>query len=288
MNDFIEIINEHLDKYLEIGYPEEIFKAMKYTLMLQGKRLRPVMCLETVRMLGEDYTKALPSACAIEMLHVQSLIHDDLPCMDNDDFRRGKPSNHKVFGEASAVLAGDALLTFAPQTIIEKSENLTPMQILRILSEYTKFAGAYGLIAGQVVDIASEKGNFEKPPEETLDFIHINKTASLFRLAIKIGAIIANADKKTEDELDKFAKSFGLAFQIYDDIMDEISSFEEMGKTAGKDKNSGKLTYVSLYGLENAKTKFYCHIQECYDIIDKYNSDIFNKILDKLSKRISD
>ena len=120
MKELINIVNEHLDEYLQIVYPEDIFKAMKYTLMLPGKRLRPVMCLETARILGADIKKALPSACAIEMLHVQSLIHDDLPCMDNDDFRRGKPSNHKVFGEANAVLAGDALLTFAPQLIIEK------------------------------------------------------------------------------------------------------------------------------------------------------------------------
>ena len=128
---------------------------MKYTVTLLGKRLRPVMCLETARMLGGDMNKALPTACAIEMLHAQSLIHDDLPCMDNDDFRRGKPSNHKVFGEANAVLAGDALLTFAPQLIIEKSE-LSPEIVLKLVHEFTKWGGAYALIAGQVVDIESE------------------------------------------------------------------------------------------------------------------------------------
>ena len=122
MKELIKLVDEHLDKYLTITYPEDIFKAMKYTLMLPGKRLRPVMCLETTRMLGGEIENALPMACAIEMLHVQSLIHDDLPCMDNDDFRRGQPSNHKVFGEANAVLAGDALLTYAPQIIIEKSK----------------------------------------------------------------------------------------------------------------------------------------------------------------------
>ena len=168
MKELINLVNEHLDEYLQVVYPEDIFKAMKYTLMLPGKRLRPVMCLETARILGADIKKALPSACAIEMLHVQSLIHDDLPCMDNDDFRRGKPSNHKVFGEANAVLAGDALLTFAPQLIIEKSKDLLSMtQIVRILHEYTKFAGAYGLIAGQVVDIESEGGKLVKSSKET-------------------------------------------------------------------------------------------------------------------------
>ena len=230
--------------------------------------------------------KAFPAACAIEMLHVQSLIHDDLPCMDNDDFRRGKPSNHKVFGEANAVLAGDALLTYAPQTIIERSKELSAEQLVKIIYEYTKFAGAYGLIAGQVVDIESEGGKYVKSPEETLDFIHLNKTAVLFRLAVRIGAIIANASSEQFEEMDSFAKKFGLAFQIYDDIMDEISTFEEMGKTIGKDKNSGKLTYVSLYGLDEAKNKFYSLIEECYDIIGKYNSEILCEILSKLKNRI--
>ena len=288
MKELINLIDKTLDEYMRVEYPETIFNAMKYTLMLPGKRLRPIMCLETVRMLGEDIKKALPSACAIEMLHVQSLIHDDLPCMDNDDFRRGKPSNHKIFGEANAVLAGDALLTYAPQTIIEKSKDLTSEQIVRIIHEFTKFGGAYGLIAGQVVDIESEGGKLDKSKEETLDFIHLNKTAVLFRLALKMGAIISKADQKTEKELDNFGKKFGLAFQIYDDIMDEISTFEEMGKTIGKDKEAEKLTYVSLYGLEEAKKRFRVLINECYDIIEKYHSKIFEEILGKLKERVGE
>ena len=288
MKNLINLIEKHLDEYLPIGYPADIFKAMKYTLMLPGKRLRPIFCLETVRMLGGNIEQAMPTACAIEMLHVQSLIHDDLPCMDNDDFRRGKPSNHKVFGEANAVLAGDALLTFAPQLIIEKTEGLFKERLINVLHEYTKFAGVYGLIAGQVVDIDSEKGVFENTSkEETLDFIHLNKTAALFRLSMRTGAIIAGADARIIEKFDKFATTFGMAFQIYDDIMDEISSFEEMGKTIGKDKNAGKLTYVSLYGLENAKKKFNENIKICYDIINNYDSKIIKEILDKLSKRIN-
>ena len=286
MKELISIIDKKLDEYMPITYPEDIFKAMKYTLSLPGKRLRPVMCIETARLLGCDIEKVLPAACALEMIHVQSLIHDDLPCMDNDDFRRGKPSNHKVFGEANAVLAGDALLTFAPQLIIEKSHGLSPEQIVRILHEYTKFAGAYGLIAGQVVDIESEGGKLVKSPEETLDFIHLNKTAVLFRLAVRTGVICAEGDKKTLMEFDNFATKFGLAFQIYDDIMDEISTFEELGKSIGKDEKSEKLTYVSLYGLDEAKNKFTRLIEECYGIIDKYHSNIFREILDKLKNRI--
>ncbi len=288
MKNLINKINENLDKFLPVVYPEDIFKAMKYTLMLPGKRLRPIMCIETSRLLGGSEDDVMPSACAIEMLHVQSLIHDDLPCMDNDDFRRGKPSNHKVFGEANSVLAGDALLTMAPQIIIENSKNLSDTQIVKIIHEYTKFAGAYGLIAGQVVDIESEGGKLVKSAEKTLEFIHLNKTAVLFRLAVRIGAISANASEDELKTFDEFGKKFGLAFQIYDDIMDEISSFEELGKTIGKDKISGKLTYVSLYGLDNAKQKFNSLLDDCYDIIEKYNSLIFNEILDKLRNRINE
>jgi len=285
MQNLIELVDKKLDEYMPIIYPEDIFKAMKYTVTLPGKRLRPVMCLETTRMFGGDINKALPTACAIEMLHAQSLIHDDLPCMDNDDFRRGKPSNHKVFGEANAVLAGDALLTFAPQLVIEKSD-LSDEIKLKLVHEFTKWGGAHALIAGQVVDIESEGGKLVKSPEETLNFIHMNKTAALFRLAIRSGVIIASAGVNILDKMDIFAQKFGLAFQVYDDIMDEISTFEELGKTTGKDKNSGKLTYVSLYGLEEAKNKFNSLIEDCYAIINEHPSEIFGSILNKLRARI--
>ena len=284
MNKLIEKVDKALDEYLEIKYPEDIFKSMKYTVTLPGKRLRPVMCLEACRIFGGNVDDALPTACAIEMLHAQSLIHDDLPCMDNDDFRRGKPSNHKVFGEAVAVLAGDALLSFAPQLIIEKSKNLSSETIIKVLHEYTQTAGAYGLIAGQVVDIESENKEIKNP--EVLDFIHTHKTADLFRLSLKAGAIIAGADNNALEEMDNLAQKFGLAFQIYDDILDEISSFEEMGKTVGKDKNSNKLTYVSLYGLEKAEEKLNILFNEVYDIINKYNSDIFKTIVDNMKKKL--
>ena len=286
MKELINLVNEHLDEYLQIVYPEDIFKAMKYTLMLPGKRLRPVMCLETARILGADIKKALPSACAIEMLHVQSLIHDDLPCMDNDDFRRGKPSNHKVFGEAIAVLAGDALLSFAPQLIIENSKNLSSETLIKVLHEFVMRAGAYRLIAGQVEDIESEKGNIKGDKAQTLEFIHTHKTADLFKLALKTGAIIAGASQEQIDEMEEFGQTFGIAFQIYDDVMDEIATFEELGKTIGKDKEAGKLTYVTLYGLEPAKEKVRELIAKAHNIIDKYNSEIFSNMLDKLVEKI--
>ena len=156
MNDYFELINEKLDEYIEIEHPENLFRSMKYTVSLPGKRLRPIMCLEACRMFGGDFEDAIPTACAIEILHAQTLIYDDLPCMDNDDYRRGKPSNHKVFGEAVAVLAGDALLTYAPQIVTKYSQNLSPSTMIRILNEIFNYAGARGVIAGQIVDIESE------------------------------------------------------------------------------------------------------------------------------------
>lgn len=282
MKDLIELINKKLDDYIEITYPENLFKSIKYTVLLPGKRLRPIMCLETCKMLGGDIEKAIPTACAIEMLHSQTLIHDDLPCMDNDDYRRGKLTNHKVFGEATAVLAGDAILTLAPQ-IIMKNSNFSSETLIKVLAEYFQYAGAYGVIAGQVVDIESEN-NYPQNPEKTLDYIHTHKTADLFKLSIRTGAIIANATDEQLEEMTEFANKLGLAFQIADDILDEISTFEEMGKTLGKDKNSGKLTYVSLYGLEKAKCKLACLLEECYAKIEK--SSIFKEIINDIRKRV--
>lgn len=288
INDYIDLVNDKLDEFIPIEYPEDIFKSMKYTVTLPGKRLRPVLCLETCRMLGGDIEKAIPTACAIEMLHAQTLIHDDLPCMDNDDYRRGKLTNHKVFGEAIAVLAGDALLTYAPQIITKYSKDLTPSTLIRVLNEYFQYAGARGVIAGQVVDIESE--NIELPDDkkaEILHFLHIHKTSDLFQLAMRTGAIIANADDEKIQAVTEFAKTFGLAFQIADDILDEISTFEQMGKTLGKDKEEGKLTYVSLYGIDESKCKLACLFEKCHDIMNKQdiNSEIIKDIIKKISER---
>lgn len=326
MNDYIELVNKKLEEFMPVQYPEDIFKAMKYTVLLPGKRLRPVMCLESCRVFGGNFEDAVPAACAVEMLHAQTLIHDDLPCMDNDDFRRGKPTNHKVFGEANAVLAGDALLTFAPQTILKYS-NFTSDVLVKVLGEYFQAAGAYGVIAGQVVDIESEKfylnnvltnEPFNPPPndailrsvqnetsfdirepadadciyptpkvfepEKTLNYIHTHKTADLFKLALRMGAIIAGASDSRLDVITEFGQNLGVAFQIADDILDEISTFEEMGKTLGKDKEAGKLTYVSLYGLEKSKTDLENLLNQCSDLLNKNDlqSEIFKQILDKI------
>ena len=287
IEELTEIVNQKLDEYMEIVYPQKIFKSMKYTVTLPGKRLRPVMCLEACRMFGGNFEDAIPTACAIEMLHAQTLIHDDLPCMDNDDFRRGKPTNHKVFGDAIATLAGDALLTFAPQIILKNSKNLGAEKLLKIMEEYFHAAGAYGVIAGQVVDIESEHSTPENP-QKTLDYIHTHKTADLFKLALRTGAIIADATDEQLKEITEFGQCLGVAFQVSDDILDEISTFEEMGKTLGKDKEAGKLTYTSLYGLEDAKCKVACMLKKCYDIMEKYNIDslVFDEIITGIKKRV--
>jgi geranylgeranyl diphosphate synthase (selGGPS) len=285
MNNYIEAVNKKLEEFMPVLYPEDIFKAMKYTVTLPGKRLRPVMCLETCRMFKGNIEDAFPTACAIEMLHAQTLIHDDLPCMDNDDFRRGKPTNHKVFGEANAVLAGDALLTFAPQIIIKNSKNLGSDKLIRIMEEYFHAAGAFGVIAGQVVDIESEK-NYPENAQETLEYIHTHKTADLFKLALRTGAIIADASEKEIEEITEFGQNMGVAFQITDDILDETSTFEEMGKTLGKDKEAGKLTYTNLYGIEKSREDLNNLIERCFEILKKNNlkSEVFEEILNKIKK----
>lgn len=304
MKELIELIEKKLDEYMGITYPHKIFKSMKYTVLLPGKRLRPVMCIESARLFGASIEDAMPTACAIEMLHSQTLIHDDLPCMDNDDYRRGKLTNHKVFGEAMAVLAGDALLTFAPQIILKNSKHLGAEKLIKIMEEYFQAAGAYGVIAGQVMDIESEMlnglstyGEIVTESSETNDedfefksellkYIQIHKTSDLFKLALRTGAIIGGADDKSLAALTEFGEKLGIAFQIADDILDETSTFEEMGKTLGKDKASGKLTYVSLYGLEKAKTDLAKLIDESFGILNENNfeSEIFSEILNKIKR----
>ena len=291
MNEYIDLVNKKIDEFMPICYPQKIFKSMKYTVTLPGKRLRPVMCLETCRMFGGNYEDAIPTACAIEMLHSQTLIHDDLPCMDNDMYRRGQLTNHMVFGEANAVLAGDALLTFAPQIILKNSKNLGAEKLIKIMEEYFQAGGAYGVIAGQVVDIESEKlmqafeyGKDDEQLPEILDYIHTHKTADLFKLALRTGAIIADATDKQIEDITEFGQVLGVAFQIADDILDETSTFEEMGKTMGKDKEEGKLTYTSLYGLEKAKKDLNDLIDKCYEILSRNNlkSEVFEQILEKI------
>ena len=286
-NDYLKLINDGLEKSVVIEYPEKIYESMRYSLLLGGKRLRPVMALETAKMLGGNSDNVLPSALAIEMLHCQSSIHDDLPCMDNDDFRRGKPSNHKAFGEATAVLAGDAFLSYAPKFIIDKTpDSVSSDVLLKVLREFFIAAGTDGIISGQIVDLDSEH---KKIDEKTLDFLYEYKTAKLFKLAVRTGAILSGADEKTLDSLTMYAQQFGHAFQIYDDILDEISTFEELGKTPKKDANVQKSNYVTLFGLESAKQRLSFLVGSACDILNKNNlrSVLLNEIALDLIERVN-
>lgn len=279
-------VDEHIDKYIQVVYPEVIYESMKYSLLAGGKRLRPVMAIETALTLGAEEKEILPCACAIEMLHCQSLIHDDLPCMDNDDYRRGKLTNHKVFGEATATLAGDALLSYAPKIIIDKTpESISSDKIIKVLREFFIAAGVDGIISGQIVDIDSEKKIISK---DTLKFIYEYKTAKLFKLAVRAGAIIAGANNNVLNALTDYAEKFGHAFQIYDDILDVTSTLEELGKTPGKDLKAQKSTFVSMYGLEEAKKEVVFLCNSACDILksNQISSDILSEIVSDISEGI--
>lgn len=285
-NDYKKTIDEYLDKYIDVVYPESIYESMRYSLLAGGKRLRPVMAMETAFLFKKSMYEILPAACAIEMLHCQSLIHDDLPCMDNDDYRRGQLSNHKVYGESTATLAGDAFLSYAPKLIIDKTpDSVPPDVILKVLREFFIAAGVDGIISGQVVDIASEKKRITK---DVLNFIYEYKTAKLFKLAVRAGAIIGGAPKDQLNGLTVFAQYFGHAFQIYDDILDVTSSLEELGKTPGKDEAVEKSTYVSMFGIEEAKKQALFLCNEAYDILKtiRIKSVILEGVVSDISEGI--
>jgi geranylgeranyl diphosphate synthase, type II len=232
----------------DTAQPASIHTAMRYSVFAGGKRMRPILCLETARIFVADVTPALHPACALEFIHTYSLIHDDLPALDNDDLRRGKPTCHKRFGEALAILAGDALLTLAFETI-----GGTPVPAERraaILSEVAGAAGTVnGMVGGQVADIEAER----KPADEKmLEYIHRSKTAALIRASVTAGALCAGASPDDVARLRRFAETIGWAFQVTDDILDVEESSAALGKTAGKDSAQQKATYPSVYGLERS------------------------------------
>jgi len=242
-----------LDRSLPITYPEKIYEAMRYSLLAGGKRLRPILCLATCELAGGTLEMAMPTACALEMIHTMSLIHDDLPAMDNDDYRRGKLTNHKVYGEDIAILAGDGLLAYAFEYVAAQTQDVPPQKVLQVIARLAKAVGASGLVGGQVVDLESE-GNSDIQ-EETLTFIHTHKTGALLEACVVCGGILAGATDGELERLSRYAQNIGLAFQIVDDILDITATQEELGKTAGKDLVAQKATYPSLWGLEVSKAK---------------------------------
>ena len=269
--DYVEtLLNEYMPK--EEGYQQTIMKAMNYSLKAGGKRLRPILTLESCKIVGGREEDVIPFAMAIEMIHTYSLIHDDLPALDNDDLRRGKPTNHKVFGDGMATLAGDALLNYAFEIMLSSSiDKKDPNKYLKAINEIAKHAGIYGMIGGQVVDVESENKIIDK---DKLDFIHLNKTAAMIIGCMRAGAIIGGASDEELEKITKYGENIGLSFQIVDDILDITGEEVKLGKPIGSDIENHKSTYPSLLGLEKSREIARQLIEEAKSSIDGLSSEI--------------
>jgi len=287
-----DLVEEHLLYFLpEIDHKSiTLYESMTYSLKAGGKKLRSVLLLAACEFCGGDVKLALPYACAVEYIHTYSLIHDDLPAMDNDDLRRGVPTNHKVFGEAAAILAGDGLLTSAFEAMTKDMllyfDNVDLLKRrVRAVYEIAKGAGCRGMIAGQIADIEAENKQCTK---EILDYIHLNKTASLIKAAVRAGAHLGGADKETLDNLDEYAENLGLAFQIVDDILDVSGSEELTGKSVGSDEAKKKATYPCRYGLEESRQKVSELTENAKKAMESYydNAEFFVQLADKLANRV--
>lgn len=250
-NERRELVEQQLVKELAQEPPldETLAAAMKYSLMAGGKRLRPILLMAAADAVGAKGTDYLTAGCALEMIHTYSLIHDDLPAMDNDDYRRGKLTNHKVYGDGMAVLAGDALLTLAFE-VLTRQQYTDAATLLRVVKEISTAAGMNGMVGGQAIDLESEGKHIDM---ETLRRMHMGKTGALFRTALRSGAILAGADEKKLAALTDYAEKFGMAFQITDDILDVVGDEKLIGKPVGSDVRNEKSTYVTLTSLEEAQ-----------------------------------
>lgn len=283
VNNVEILLNEYMPK--EEGYQKNIFEAMNYSLSAGGKRLRPILTLEACKLVGGNEKDAIPFAAAIEMIHTYSLIHDDLPALDNDDLRRGRKTNHKVYGEAMAILAGDGLLNYAYEIMLKESIGKDDSnKYLKAINEIAKASGIYGMIGGQVVDIESEGKSISM---DKLDFIHMNKTAAIIIGCMRAGAIIGGASEIQLENITKYAKNIGLSFQIVDDILDVVGDEAKLGKKVGSDIDNEKSTYPSLIGLDKSKEIAKNLIEEAklsISNIDK-DSEFLNSLADYIVDR---
>lgn len=271
LKKYQELINHELAQYMENkNCPEEILNhSMEYSLMAGGKRIRPILVIATYQLFKQDIQECMPFAIAIEMVHNFSLIHDDLPGIDNDNFRHGKPTNHKQFNEATAILAGDRLLNYAYKLISKVLENSEGEELSKKIKVFREFSEAVDkMIVGEFVDTEFERKSIS---EEYLEYIHTNKTGALLTLCVRMGAIIADASQEDLDKLTSYAEKVGLAFQIKDDILSEEGNEEILGKPVGNDKNLGKCTYVSKYGLSGAQEKLEKLTKEAIEELQIYN-----------------
>lgn len=282
LNEYIELIEQKLKDYVpELeNLQQNIYKSMNYSLRAGGKRLRPVLMLEINKICGGNIEEIIPFACAIEMIHTYSLIHDDLPAMDNDVLRRGKPTNHVVFGEANAILAGDALLTKAFE-IIATADIANKANQIKAIAYMAAASGTEGMIGGQVVDIECEN----KPIGiETLKRIHYMKTGALIRAACVVGGIIAGADDDTIKNIEYFADRLGIAFQIRDDILDVTGTTKELGKPVGSDEKSSKRTYVTILGVDESEKLCKEYTDEAIEYLKMLPGDV--EFLCSLSEKL--
>ncbi|MEG6522592.1 polyprenyl synthetase family protein [Desulfotomaculum sp. 1211_IL3151] len=261
-----------LEHYLPSAetYPMIIHEAMRYSVFAGGKRLRPILVMAAARAVGGSKEKVMPVACALELIHTYSLVHDDLPAMDNDDFRRGRPTNHKVYGEAMAILVGDALQTLAFELIAQAAEDFPAAAVNRVTWEIARAAGSGGLIGGQVVDLLSEKQEINGA---TLEYIHRHKTGALFRAAIRAGAILGGATDSQLESLTQYAEQMGLAFQIKDDLLDIEGDEVKIGKPLGSDLKNQKSTYPAIYGLANTKKMAASAAAEAVNALKVFNQE---------------
>ncbi|WP_134698849.1 polyprenyl synthetase family protein [Ammoniphilus sp. YIM 78166] len=267
------------------GVPPLLAEAMEYSLFAGGKRIRPILLLATIEAFEQDPVKGLPAACAIEMIHTYSLIHDDLPAMDNDDFRRGMPTNHKKFGEATAILAGDGLLTEAFRAICSlQDQGIEAATVLPIICELSKFAGPQGMVGGQMADLLGEGKQLQL---SELQYIHHHKTADLLVFCIRTGARLGGADEAQLEKLTRFARNIGLAFQIQDDILDVYGDEEKLGKPVGSDTANEKSTYPSLIGLEQSQIELERLIVEAKEALAEagVQTQVLGALADYIIKR---
>ena len=264
-------VSSHLERLLEPPSADvaPIYEAMRYSIAAGGKRFRPALVLLTARMLGADDAAAMPAACAIEMIHTYSLIHDDLPAMDNDDLRRGRPTSHKVFGEAMAILAGDALLTEAFVVLSRPNARLSADQQIRVVHELASAAGACGMASGQVADLQAERDPSCPFGVET---IHRLKTGRMIEAAVTMGAVLGGAGAEDLGRLRDYGRSVGLAFQIADDLLDATGDAARIGKATGKDDAAGKATLTSLHGLEWARRQLDGLVTQAIELLMPYGS----------------
>lgn len=286
----VELIERIIKQYLpkEEGYAKKVIEAMNYSVLAGGKRLRPMLMQETYCMFNGNETVIEPFMAAIEMIHTYSLVHDDLPCMDNDEYRRGRKTTHAVYGEGMAVLAGDALLNYAFETACKAFEMTDNIQrVSKAISILSGKSGIYGMIGGQTADILAENLNAEDVTTELILYIHEHKTAALIQNAMMTGAVLAGAEEEAINIIKKIGYNIGIAFQIQDDILDITSTMQELGKPIGSDEKNHKVTYVTLNGIDKSKTNVEKMSKEAVNLLQKlpYKNEFLEELILHLINR---